>query len=238
MTNKIKGIIFYSKVVKDSDLYIKVLSSSDKIISGIAYGGNSSKKKIIYQNGYFIDFSITQKNDNAPPIFLSEISKPYIGNIFEDKYKLNALLSILNLVKLSIVEGQTIKGLYNAVENLMDKIIYENHWIVFYCEWLFHLLTLIGYQIDYCSNVKKNYFNLTTQKFENSFQHNSIQFPHNLFSIDQNINFKNINTVFIIFESIFLKNHLDTNNYKMFTNYLNFKNLILNQLKNYSLLVS
>ena len=44
MKNKIKGIIFYSKIVKDNDLYIKVLSSNDIILSGMVYGGNSSKK--------------------------------------------------------------------------------------------------------------------------------------------------------------------------------------------------
>ena len=46
MKNKIKGIIFFSKIVKDNDLYIKILSSNDEVISGIVYGGNSSKKKI------------------------------------------------------------------------------------------------------------------------------------------------------------------------------------------------
>ena len=46
MLNKSKGIIFYSKLIKDNDLYIKVLSSSDEVKSGMVYGGNSSKKKI------------------------------------------------------------------------------------------------------------------------------------------------------------------------------------------------
>ena len=59
MKNKLKGMIFFSKIVKDNDLYIKVLSSNDEVLSGIVYGGNSSKKKIIYQNGYFIDFSLS-----------------------------------------------------------------------------------------------------------------------------------------------------------------------------------
>ena len=231
MKNKLKGIIFYSKLIKDNDLYIKVLSSNDEIISGMVYGGNSSKKKNIYQNGYFIDFSISQKNENSPPIFLAEISKPYIGSIYENKFKLNALLSILNLIKLSIVEGQYIQNFYSHIKILIDKIIYKNHWIISYCEWLFILLTLIGYQIDYNKNIKNLYFNLSTQKFENILGNTCIEFPHSLFSSDKAVTFKNINAVFVIFESIFLKNHLDNNNHKMLLNYFNFKNIILNQLK-------
>ncbi len=46
MTDKLKGLIFYSKNIKDNDLFIKILSSKDEVNQGIVYGGNSSKKKI------------------------------------------------------------------------------------------------------------------------------------------------------------------------------------------------
>ena len=49
MTDKLKGLIFYSKNIKDNDLFIKILSSKDEVNQGIVYGGNSSKKKLIYQ---------------------------------------------------------------------------------------------------------------------------------------------------------------------------------------------
>ena len=49
MKNKYKGIIYYSKNIKDNDLFLKILSSNDEINSVIVYGGNSSKKKNIYQ---------------------------------------------------------------------------------------------------------------------------------------------------------------------------------------------
>ena len=61
MTDKSKGLIFYSKNIKDNDLFIKILSSKDEVNQGIVYGGNSSKKKLIYQKGYFIDYSIKKK---------------------------------------------------------------------------------------------------------------------------------------------------------------------------------
>ena len=230
MKNKLKGIIFYSKIVKDNDLYIKVLSSNDEVLSGMVYGGNSSKKKIIYQNGYFIDFSLSQKNQNAPPIFLAEISKPYMGVIFEDKYKLNALLSIISLINISILEGQKIKGFYYGIENLIVNIINRKYWIVIYCEWLFYLLKLIGYQIDYNNNSEKKFYDIVKQDFLYESNFNTVEFPYNLFSTNQEITFRNINSIFIIFESNFLKNHLDNINYKMPSNFLRFKKIILNKL--------
>ena len=44
MIDKDEGFIVFSKKIKDNDLFIKVLSSKDKMISGMVYGGNSSKK--------------------------------------------------------------------------------------------------------------------------------------------------------------------------------------------------
>ena len=81
MIDKDEGIIVFSKKIKDNDLFIKVLSSKDKMISGMVYGGNSSKKKSIYQIGKFIDYSLLQKNVNIPSSFTSAIAKPFISSI-------------------------------------------------------------------------------------------------------------------------------------------------------------
>ena len=53
MQSKNLGLILYLKPVKDNDLYIKILSANDKILSGLVYGGLSSKKKSIYQTWLF-----------------------------------------------------------------------------------------------------------------------------------------------------------------------------------------
>ena len=45
MINKNEGIIVFLKKIKDNDLYIRVLCSEDELLSGLVYGGNSSKKK-------------------------------------------------------------------------------------------------------------------------------------------------------------------------------------------------
>ena len=230
MKNKFKGIIYYSKIVKDNDLYIKVLSSKDEVNSGMVYGGNSSKKKLIYQNGYFLDYTISKKNQSSPPIFSADISKPFIGNIYNDKYKMNALLSILSLINLSILEGQYIKGFYTDIEFIVNIIINKNRWIIEYCEWLFNLLQKIGYQIDYKKNVNYKFYDILNQEFTTIFNKDSIEFPHKLFSNEKQINFKNINAIFVIFESIFLRNHLDGTKYNMPMSFKNFKNIINRKL--------
>ena len=66
MINKSEGLIVFKKKIKDNDIFIKILTSNDDIMSGMVYGGNSSKKILTYQVGYFIDFTISRKNTNAP----------------------------------------------------------------------------------------------------------------------------------------------------------------------------
>ena len=61
MIDKDEGIIVFSKKIKDNDLFIKVLSSKDKMISGMVYGGNSSKKKINISNWIFYKLFILTK---------------------------------------------------------------------------------------------------------------------------------------------------------------------------------
>jgi hypothetical protein len=231
MQNKLKGLIFYTKNIKDNDLYMKVLSSNDYVNSGIVYGGNSSKKKSIYQKGYFIDFIYKKKNENSPLVFTAEISRPYIGNIYEDKFKLNAIASVLSLINISIFDGQQIKGFYSGVFKLISNINNKDKWIIFYCEWLFDLLKFIGYQIDYNLNFNKKYFDLSHQEFTSLRGKNCIEFPHDFFQNYSNINHSTLETIFNVFENIFSKNHLENINYKMPESFKNFKKITLSQLK-------
>ena len=226
MIDKDEGIIVFSKKIKDNDLFIKVLSSKDKMISGMVYGGNSSKKKSIYQIGYFVDYSLFQKNSNMPSTFKAEIIKPFISHVFDNRYKLQSLLSIVSLVNLSILEGQKINDLYSSVKEIVKIIIMKKYWISFYCEWLFKLLKMIGYQIDYENKKKYKFFNFINQEFENFNIENSIVFPHHILEHSEKVSYGEIRNLFLIFESIYTKNHLDNISYKMPVNFINFKNFL------------
>ena len=54
MLNKYKGILLFTKIYKENDLYVKFLSNSDEVISGIVYGGLSKKKEIFFKLVFFL----------------------------------------------------------------------------------------------------------------------------------------------------------------------------------------
>jgi len=59
MQTKNFGILLYRKVIKENDLFVKILSKDDQIITGIVYGGNSSKKKKYLPNWLLLKFKFS-----------------------------------------------------------------------------------------------------------------------------------------------------------------------------------
>ncbi len=226
---KHKGILLNSKVYKDNDLLVKFLSNTDEVISGIVYGGLSKKKRNIYQTGFFLDFEILQKF-NKPNHINAELTKPYISVIIENKYKINCLLSITSLINLSIIEGQKVKNIYKTVHDFLLIMIKNKKWFKHYCLFLFQLLKIIGYEIDFVKNNKYKYFDLRTLKFSNSKSYDSIEFPYDLFDKNNTLNIISVNNLFKIFELIFIKYHLSNFNLRLPNQYLLFKKLILKKL--------
>ena len=98
MVDRIKttGILLFTKISSENNLYLKFLTDNDEIINRNMFCWCNKKKKNIFQIGYFLNFNIKTKNKNYPKNISGELSKPYIYNIFEDKYKLNCLLSIVS----------------------------------------------------------------------------------------------------------------------------------------------
>ena len=234
MNDNNQGFIIFIKKVKDNDLFVKILTDKDEIITGLVYGGNSSKKKSIYQIGYFIEFNFTQKNNSAPKSIKAEIIKPYINNIMNNKFKSYSLLNIISLINISILEGQKLTSIFVSVKNIIEIVSYNKNWISHYCEWLMSFLKIIGYQIEYKNKSNLEYFNLLSNELSVNKLNNSIKFPHMIFQHNSKINFDDLNNFFQIFESIFSKSHLDNLNYKMPINFINFKEIVLKELRNKS----
>jgi len=230
MQTKNFGILLYRKVIKENDLFVKILSKDDQIITGIVYGGNSSKKKNIYQIGYYLNLSLVKKNSNFPYSINAEIGNPLLGSIINDKYKLFCLLSLISITNLSIIEGQKIKGIFSCVDDFINDLIIKQKWILLYCKWLFELLKVIGYEIDYKTNSKKKFFDVNLLKFTHIKQNNSFSFPHDYLEGKKKIEYNYLKIIFLIFEYIFKNNHLINYNNNLPDNYINFKKLILNYL--------
>ena len=199
MQTKKFGILLYRKIIKENDLFVKILSKDDQLITGIVYGGNSSKKKNIYQIGYYLNLSLVKKNSNIPLTINAEIDNPFLGSIINDKYKLYCLLSLISLINLSIIEGQNIKGIFSSADTFIKHLTINKKWIVFYCKWLFKLLKVIGYDIDYRSNLNKKYFDVNLQKFTNIKLKNSYLFPHDFLSEKSKIQYNYLEIIFLIF---------------------------------------
>ena len=230
MQRKYKGILLFSKAYKENDLFIKFLSSSDEIISGIIYGGLSRKKRNIIQIGFNLLFDVSTKG-NMPPSIKAELIEPYISVIINDKYKLNCLMSITSLINLSIIEGQKVKDIYKTSENFLKLMFYNKKWIKEYFIFLFKLLKIIGYEIDLYGNNNKKYFNLETLDFSNTYAQSSVQFPHHL--LDNNlskIDVYSVNQILKIFEFVFEKHHLSNFNLSLPNQYQLFKKLIINRI--------
>ena len=225
---KMRGILLFYKISSENNLYVKILTDKDEIITGLSFGGSTKKKKNIYQIGYFLNIIIKNKNKNLPNSISAELSKPYYYNIFNDKYKLHGLLSIVSLLNISIIEGQKVNGLFDLSESIIEILANKEKWIIEYFLYLFNLLKLIGYDIDFYKNSLKNYLNLETLQFEYSKTSSSIQFPHKLLNRTERIDKINANSFFKIFEVILQNHHLNNMNLNIPTNYLKFKKLILN----------
>ena len=48
MQKKFKAILLSTKIHKENDLYVKLLTNTDEIVTGIVYGGMSKKRKIYF----------------------------------------------------------------------------------------------------------------------------------------------------------------------------------------------
>jgi len=227
---KERGILLFSKLSSENNLYVKILTDKDEIITGLIFGGSSKKNKNIYQVGYFLNIIIKNKNKNFPNNITAELSKPYYHNIFNDKYKLHGLLAIVSLLNISIIEGQKVKGLFDSSEKVIKVLLNDKKWIIDYFLYLLNLLKLIGYDIDFHKNSLNNYFDLETLQFEDYSTTRTIKFPHQLLNQEQRIDKQNANSFFKIFEIILQNHHLNNMNLNIPTNYLKFKKLILDFL--------
>ena len=230
MQKKYKGILIFVKIYKENDLFIKFLSNTDEIISGIVYGGQSKKKRNIFQIGFYLNFNIIQKN-NKPSSIDAELCAPFVSNIVNDKYKLNCLLCVTSLINLSIIEGQIVKNIFKISNDFLNLMFVNKKWIRDYFFFLFKLLKIIGYEVEFRNDKYNRYFDLHNLEFCSQKSVETIEFHHE-FLINQRIkiNKNMINNTFKIFETVFIKNHLSMFNLQLPNQYHLFNKLIIDRI--------
>ena len=229
MITKYKGILIYKKIYKENDLFIRFISNTDEVISGIVYGGLSKKKRNIFQIGFYLNFNVNSY-PNKPHAVDAELTQPYVSLIINDKYKLNCLICVTSLINLSIIEGQKIKNIFEIVDKFILVMFNNKKWLKDFFIFLFDLLKIIGYDIDYNNN-KNNFFDYQTLEFTEKKTQNSIKFPYNFFENQINQSNKNTaNIIFMIFENVFTKHHLSNFNLQLPNHYHLFKKIIIEKL--------
>ena len=229
MQKKYKGILIFVKIYNENDLFIKFLSNTDELISGIVYGGQSKRKRNIYQIGFYLNLNIIQKN-KKPASIDAELCAPFVSNIVNDKYKLNCLICVASLINLSIIEGQIVKNIYKISDDFLNLMFVNKKWLRDYILFLFKLLKIIGYEVEFRDN-KNKYFDLLNLEFCNHKSAKTIEFPLE-FLINQKskMNKNMINNTFKIFETVFVKNHLSIFNLKLPNQYHLFNKLIIDRI--------
>tara|TARA_B100001287_G_C22655954_1_gene517721 strand:- start:880 stop:1581 length:702 start_codon:yes stop_codon:yes gene_type:complete len=230
MNIKRRGILLFTKVNKENNLYIKFISETDEIISGIVYGGLSKNKRNILQIGFFLSFNITMK-DNRPPSIQAELSEPFISSIINDKYKLNCLMTVIALINISIIEGQKVKNIYEISSNFIKFMFTNKKWLYEYFIFLYNFLKILGYEVDFKNNSKYKYFDLQSLEFKQIKSVNTIESPFVVFQNNSNkIKLLHLNQLFKIFEIVLEKNHLSNLNLNLPNQYHLFKKLIIDRI--------
>ena len=239
MMQKDEGLIIFTKIIKDNHLFIKILSKNNGLCLGTVFGGNSKKKKNIYQIGNFILFNLIKKNENLNSNISGDINEPLISNFFNDKFKLHAILSCCSLINCTVNENQKFQNIYlNSIK--LYESFNQKHWFYNYAEWLIMFLSELGYGFDLTDiNSENKYINIENLKLYNidSLHYNLnnnkfIEFPFDLF-VNKVINYNQCKLLFNIFEFI-MKKHLlnhSTNNIPKI--YFLFKELILKNINKY-----
>ena len=54
---KERGILIFSKISSENNLYLKILTQNDEIITGLSFGGSTKKKEKYFSNRIFFKHS-------------------------------------------------------------------------------------------------------------------------------------------------------------------------------------
>ena len=164
------GYLISKNKYNENSLIVELYTKDHGKVSGIVFGGTSKKIKNYLQIGNKLFANYNSKNENRIGYFKFEIinaSSPYF---FDNKEKLNCLISAMQLVKILTAEAQKNLDVFNLVENFFE-ILQSDNWIQNYIYWELELFSKLGYNLELDKLVKKEINNnkieyLTTSSIE------------------------------------------------------------------------
>ncbi len=152
------GFLLSKNRYNENSLIAEIFTEKHGKTSGIIFGGTSKKIKNYLQIGNQLYISFNSKSENRVGYFKIEIFKAFSPNYFDDPKKLNCISSAMSLIKILSAESQSNEHVYNLINNFY-KFLNDPDWLKKYIFWELNLLSIIGFNLDLESMVRKELVN-------------------------------------------------------------------------------
>ena len=186
-----KGFLISKNKYNENSLIVEIYTQFHGKVSGIIFGGTSKKIKNYLQIGNKVFVNYNTKSENRLGYFKVEIIKAYSPTFFDEAKKLNCIISAMNLVKLLTAESQSNENIYDLINNLF-LFLSDNEWLNQYIFWELKLLSILGYNLNLDTIVKKKIVNNKVLYFAESSTEKKIV-PN--FLIDKDISENDLNVL-------------------------------------------
>ena len=141
-----EGIIIKKKKYRESSLLISFFSLNHGINSGLVKG--VLKKDFgTYEIGNKVYITSSFRLDEQLWNCKFELIKNNSVNYFDNKNKLNTLLTICSIIDLSLPKNNPQIKIYNKTIDLIENLLSKD-WVVKYIFWELFLLSELGYGLD------------------------------------------------------------------------------------------
>ena len=207
---KDEGYLLSKSNYNENSIIIETFTLNHGKYSGIVYGGSSKKQKRNYQIGNKISLNWKSKGENKIGYFNIELINPVSPLFFDDKKKSICILSATSILKILLPERQINKKIYNAFEQMLNELKFEN-WIKLYIFWELSLIKELGFEINFLEKINSE------NKVNNSIEINNKFFniPNLLFKKDIKKNYNSeIKEALIFNKNLFLENFIIPNKLK------------------------
>ncbi len=158
------GFLVSKNKYNENSLIAEIYTKNHGKSVGIIFGSSSRKIKNYLEIGNKIHVNYNYKNIVKIGYFKIEILNAITPMYFDNKKKLLAISSAMNLIKLLTVESQENMKLYNLIDKFF-LILNENNWVKKYIFWELEFLKLIGYDLQLKKIVLKEIHNNVTRYY-------------------------------------------------------------------------
>ena len=141
------GYLISKNKYSENSLIVELFTKNHGKVSGIVYGGSSKKIKNYLQIGNKLFANYNSKNENRIGYFKFEIIEASSPFFFDNKEKLNCLISAMQLIRILNAEAQKNLKIYDLIDNFF-KLLKSENWIQNYIYWELELFSLLGYDLN------------------------------------------------------------------------------------------